>query len=147
MQFCCIGSRVMERNREEPKGFQHMGRKIKEPWQGSGDLSFLPSCTCSSYMHTFLHCCVRAASHSDLLSSYVSLSFGSWNTGSHRSRREGRKAGLGERWKILWMQQVPLETNWVGGGLFNGKCPSQTLRASSCRPYRSMSIPSATPAW
>lgn len=31
----------MERNREESKGFQHMGRKIKGPWQGSDEFCFL----------------------------------------------------------------------------------------------------------
>lgn len=83
----------MERSREEPKGFQHMGKKIKGPWQGVISPSSLPSYTCSSYMHTFLACCVRAASHSNLLSSYVSLSFGSSDRGSHRSGRGGGKAG------------------------------------------------------
>lgn len=33
----------MERNTEETKGFQYMGRKIKGLWQGSDDVSFLSS--------------------------------------------------------------------------------------------------------
>lgn len=83
----------MERSGEEPKGFQHKGKKIKGLWQGVISPSSLPSYTCSSYMHTFLAYCVRAASHSNLLSSYVSLSFGSSDIGSHRSGRGGGKAG------------------------------------------------------
>jgi len=44
----------MERNREEPKGFQHVGRTFKGLWQGWGHLSFLSSFPYLQLLHAHI---------------------------------------------------------------------------------------------
>ena len=115
--FVALAEELWRGTGKSRRGFSTWGGRLRDCGRdGVISPSSLPSRTCSSYMDTFLPCFVRAASHSNLLTSDVSLCFGSWDTGSHRSRRGGGKAGLRERWKLLWMQWVPLEANWGGGG-------------------------------
>lgn len=101
MQFCCIGRGVIERNREELKGFQHMGRKIKGLWQGCGDLSFLSSFLYLQLLHA--HISALLCKGSIPLHFIKQLHFTLlWFLGFKEPQgKEGEKAGLGERWKIL----------------------------------------------
>lgn len=66
----------MERNEEEPKGFHHIGRKIKGPWKDSGDLSFLSSFPYLQLLHAHISALMCKGSIPLQLSSYVPFSFG-----------------------------------------------------------------------
>lgn len=105
--------------RKRQRGFSTGGRRLRDCGKaGMMSPSFHPSCTCGSSLHTFLPWWPRAASI--VLSIYVPLSFASCGAGSQRRRRRRREAGPEERWKSLWMQQVPLQANWGRGLALNG---------------------------
>lgn len=107
--FVVLAEELWRGTRKRQRGFSTWGGRLKDCGKAvMMSPSSHPSCTCRSSLHTFLPWWLRAASV--LLSIYVSLAFASWETGSQRRRRG--EAGPEERWKSLWIQQLPLHANW-----------------------------------
>lgn len=142
--FVVLAEELWRGTRKRQRGFSTWGGRLRDCGKaGMMSPSFHPSCTCGSSLHTFLPWWPRAASI--VLGIDVPLSFASWDAWSQRRRRGGGEGEPEEKWKSLWMQQVPLQANWGRGWALNGKSPSpQTQRIPL---GRTPSIPPAILAW